>query len=165
MPSRIVGPNNDSKVFVNLNKAFHNIASLLGSKNRLPSLLEKKIAPKSFVDGNNFKVNIINHLPRLNEFTFNIHWIVCVHNQVNLSWNKNIQYRFGNFQSNQSVFCVDYFPNAKEGHCHIHLQGHVMNVLQIIFQVNYLHVCVKYHYSMNIIFNRNFFFELHNHFH
>jgi hypothetical protein len=45
MPSRIVSPNNDGKVFVNLNKGFHNIASLLGSKNSLTSLLEKKIAP------------------------------------------------------------------------------------------------------------------------
>jgi hypothetical protein len=38
---------------------------------------------QTFVDGNKMKINIINHMPRLNTFTFNIHSFIRFNNQIN----------------------------------------------------------------------------------
>jgi len=52
---------------------------------------------KTFIDGNNLKKNIINHLPQLNQFTFYIHSIMRIRNEINLPSTDNIQHTFLDF--------------------------------------------------------------------
>ncbi|CAF1212660.1 unnamed protein product [Rotaria sp. Silwood1] len=74
----------------------------------------------TFIDGNNLKRNIINHMPQLNILTFNIRSTVRLHNQINLLSNEDIQYTFNDFQNNQIITCVDYFSEIERGQCHIY---------------------------------------------
>ncbi len=75
---------------------------------------------KTFIDGNELKTNIINHLPRLIKFTFNIHASIQSDHQMNLPSNEDIQYTFKDFENTQIISCVDYFPDSKENHCHVY---------------------------------------------
>jgi hypothetical protein len=73
-----------------------------------------------FIDGNDLKKNIINYMPRLNKFLFNIRSIIDFNNQISLLTNDDIQRTFINFKDNQIISCVNYFPKAKIGQCHIY---------------------------------------------
>ena len=75
---------------------------------------------KTFIDGNDLKINIINHMPQLNKFTFNIRSLSRFYNQINLPSNEDIQHTFKDFKDNQIISCVDYFPKEKIGQCHIY---------------------------------------------
>jgi hypothetical protein len=55
---------------------------------------------QSFIDGNDLKINIINYLPPLKTFKFNICSFIENYNQI--------------------ISCVDYFPDKNEGQCHIY---------------------------------------------
>jgi hypothetical protein len=72
------------------------------------------------IDGDELEKNIINHMTRLNKFTFNIRSIIVLNNQVSLPSNEYIQYTFRNFKDNQIISCVDYFPEANEHHRHFY---------------------------------------------
>ncbi|CAF0903123.1 unnamed protein product [Rotaria sordida] len=74
----------------------------------------------ALIDGNNLKKNIINRMPKLNKFTFNIRSTVRLNNQINLPSNEDIQYTFNHFPNNQIISCVDYFSEIKQGQCHIY---------------------------------------------
>ncbi|CAF4449238.1 unnamed protein product, partial [Rotaria sp. Silwood2] len=78
------------------------------------------VCQRTFIDGNNLKRNILNHMPQLNKFTFNIHSSIRLHNQINLLSNEDIQYTFNGFQNNQIISCVDYFSKVQRGQCHIY---------------------------------------------
>jgi hypothetical protein len=73
-----------------------------------------------FIDGYDLKKDIINHMPRLNKFIFNIRSIILYHNQIDLPSNEDIQYTFRDFKDDHIISCVDYFSAAEEGHCHIY---------------------------------------------
>ncbi|CAF1534636.1 unnamed protein product, partial [Rotaria sp. Silwood1] len=73
----------------------------------------------SFIDGNNLK-NIINHMSKLNKFTFNIHSSIYLDNQIDLPSNENIQNTLKNLTSNKIISCVDYFSEAGKGECLIY---------------------------------------------
>ncbi|CAF1467107.1 unnamed protein product [Rotaria sordida] len=75
---------------------------------------------KSFVDGNDLKINIINHMPRLYKFIFNIRSSSCFYNEVNLPSNKFIQETFRDFKDKEIIYYVDYFPKRRESRCHIY---------------------------------------------
>jgi hypothetical protein len=75
---------------------------------------------KTFIDGNNLKKNINNHLPQLNQFTFYIHSIMRIRNEINLPSTDNIQHTFLDFPYGEIISYVDYFPEAKESRCHIY---------------------------------------------
>jgi hypothetical protein len=75
---------------------------------------------KIFFDGNDLKMNIINHMPRLNKFIFNIRSLNCFYNEMNLPSNEDIQKTFKDFKDKQIICCVDYFPKRKKGQCHIY---------------------------------------------
>jgi len=49
---------------------------------------------KIFIDGNNLKENIINHLPRLNKFVFNILSVMLLHMKPYLPINEEISLLF-----------------------------------------------------------------------
>ena len=91
---------------------------------------------KRFIDGNHLTENIIDYLPLLNKFQFNICSAILVKDQIDLPSNADIEHSFK-----------------------------IMKISQRIFQVDYLHVFLVYHYMMNILLNMNFLFELLNHFH
>ncbi|CAF4505801.1 unnamed protein product, partial [Rotaria sp. Silwood2] len=81
---------------------------------------------KTFFDGNDLKINIINHMSRLNKFTFNLHSSSCFYDQINLPSNEDIQKTFRDF-NNKIVYCVDYFPKANYGQCHIYSYPYKLN--------------------------------------
>jgi hypothetical protein len=66
------------------------------------------------IDGNSLKKNIINHMPKLNKFTFNIRSTVRLDNQINLLSNEDIQYTFNDFRNNQIISWVDYFSEINK---------------------------------------------------
>jgi hypothetical protein len=72
-----------------------------------------------FLDGYALEKDIISHLPRLNKFVFNIRSIISLDNQISLPSNDDIQCTFANFTNNKIISCVDYFPKANIGQCHI----------------------------------------------
>ncbi|CAF3354174.1 unnamed protein product [Rotaria sp. Silwood2] len=75
---------------------------------------------KLFVDGNDLKANIINHLPRLKTFKFNICSLIDHYNPIDLLTNEDIQNIFNRFSNNQIISFVDYFPDKNEGQYHIY---------------------------------------------
>ena len=75
---------------------------------------------KRFIDGNDLKDNIINHLPQLNKFTFNIRSCLRLNDQIYLSSNEDIQHTFKDFKNNKIISCVDYFQDVNIGQCHIY---------------------------------------------
>ncbi|CAF4120912.1 unnamed protein product, partial [Rotaria sordida] len=75
---------------------------------------------KGFIDGNDLKENIINYMPRLNKFTFNICLFNRTSNQINLRSNEDIQRTFKDFKNNQIISCADYFQEKKYSYCHIY---------------------------------------------
>jgi hypothetical protein len=73
-----------------------------------------------FIDGYELKKNIINHMPQLKKFTFNIRSLIRYYNQIDLPSNKDIQYTFRDFKDDHIISCVDYFSASEKGHCHIY---------------------------------------------
>ncbi|CAF0910860.1 unnamed protein product [Rotaria sordida] len=82
---------------------------------------------KGFINGNDFKEDIINHMPRLNKFTFNIRLFNRCPDQINIPSNENIQYTFKDFKDNQIISCVDYFQEKQYSYCHIYSYPYRMN--------------------------------------
>jgi hypothetical protein len=82
---------------------------------------------KTFFDGNDLTMNVINYMSRLNKFTFYIHSLSCFYNQINLPSNENIQKTFRNFKDKQIIYSADYFPKAKYGQCHIYSYPYKLN--------------------------------------
>ncbi|CAF2101594.1 unnamed protein product [Rotaria magnacalcarata] len=75
---------------------------------------------ETFINGDDLKTNIINHLLRLNTFTFNIRSTSYCDNQTGLLSNEDIQQTFKDFQYNQVISCVDCFPKSSYSQCHIY---------------------------------------------
>ena len=75
---------------------------------------------KTFFDGNDFKMNIINHMLLLNKFTFNIRSSSRFYNEINLPENEHIQKTFSDFNDKQIIYWADYFPKLKQGDCRIY---------------------------------------------
>ncbi|CAM4759897.1 unnamed protein product [Rotaria magnacalcarata] len=78
------------------------------------------ISKPTFVDGNDLKKNIINHLLKLKKFSFNFRSIIDLDNQTNLPPNEDIQQTFQDFQDNQIISCIDYFLEVDKGECLIY---------------------------------------------
>ena len=74
----------------------------------------------SFVDGKHLKEHVINRLPRLNSFKFDIRSIMFLHDQTVFPSNEDIQQTFDDFQYGPVTSYVDYFLNKKEGECRIY---------------------------------------------
>ena len=73
-----------------------------------------------FIDGNDLKKNILNHMPQLNKFIFNIRSLIILQNQIILPSKEDIQQTLIDFTNNQIISCVDYFRKKKSGQCHIY---------------------------------------------
>ncbi|CAF0989018.1 unnamed protein product [Rotaria magnacalcarata] len=78
------------------------------------------IERKTFFDGNDLKMNIINYMPQLNKFTFNICSLSSFYNEINLPSNEDIQKTFRDFNNKEIIYWADYFPERRKGHCRIY---------------------------------------------
>jgi hypothetical protein len=78
------------------------------------------IRDDKFIDGNDLKKDIINYMPRLNKFEFNIHSSVALDNQNNVPSNEDIQKTFKDFKNNLIISRIDFFPSISESQCHIY---------------------------------------------
>jgi hypothetical protein len=83
-----------------------------------------------FIDGNNLIESIIDYLPRLNQFQFNIRSAVVIKDQIDLPSNEDIEYSFKNFSNSQVICCVNYLNN--EGTCHIYTYPYTMTTYENI---------------------------------
>jgi hypothetical protein len=75
---------------------------------------------KALVNGIELKKNIINHMPRLNKFTFNIYSYHYLPIQIDLSSNEAIHHTFGYFYNNEVISCVDHFKEKQYSQCLIY---------------------------------------------
>jgi hypothetical protein len=73
-----------------------------------------------FIVGKNLRTNIINTMLSLNQFTFHIHSTIFLTNPINLMSNEDLQQSFLDFPQREIISYVDYFPEIKEGQCHIY---------------------------------------------
>ena len=77
------------------------------------------VRKNSFVHGNDLKMNIINHLPRLRNFRFNIYSFIPLDNQINRLTNDEIQCTFKELLKKKIISSVDYFLEENQGQCHV----------------------------------------------
>ncbi|CAF5176428.1 unnamed protein product, partial [Rotaria magnacalcarata] len=75
---------------------------------------------KTFIDGNELKKNITNHMTRLKKFAFNICSNIRLRGAIDLTSNEDIQQTFRVFKDYQIISTVDYFLKEKRGQCHIY---------------------------------------------
>ena len=73
-----------------------------------------------FLNGNDLKENLLNHLMKLNQLSFNIRSIIRLSNEMNILSNEDIQSTFNDFFNNRILCSVDYFSEMKQGQCHIY---------------------------------------------
>ncbi|CAM4804891.1 unnamed protein product [Rotaria magnacalcarata] len=64
------------------------------------------------------KKNVINRLPQLSVFTFDIRSLMFI-DQINLPSKKDIEESFRDFQYTKIISYVDYFLEKKTGQCHV----------------------------------------------
>jgi hypothetical protein len=74
----------------------------------------------TFIDGNSLKKDIINHLPQLNKFIFNIRSLIYIPHQTHFLLNEDIQHTLTGLGNNQIISYLDYFPKSKNGQCHFY---------------------------------------------
>jgi hypothetical protein len=85
---------------------------------------------ESFIDGNNLKNDMINHMPKLNQFVFSIHSNINHGNHLlHLPSNDDIQHTFKDLEDYQIVSYLHYFPKNKISQCHIYSYPYNMNSL------------------------------------
>jgi hypothetical protein len=75
---------------------------------------------RTFIDGNNLRKNITNHMPRLNQFIFNIRSIIHLTDLMYFPSNEDIHRTFTSFKDYQVISQVDYFSKWEYGQCHIY---------------------------------------------
>jgi hypothetical protein len=110
------------------------ILPLLYRMSNLESLnLSLSISVKeTFIDGYNLKNKIVNHMPRLNQFTFDIRSIMRINKQMILPSNENIQNTFKDFQYTQIICYIDHFRDRQECQCHAYTYPSQMSFYQYL---------------------------------
>ena len=59
---------------------------------------------KTFFDGNDWKMSIINHMPQLNKFIFYFSSLSNFYNEINLPSNEDIQKTFIDFNDKKIIY-------------------------------------------------------------
>jgi hypothetical protein len=103
---------------------------------RMPNLVElflnisiNRSAYESFIDGNNLKIDIMSHMPKLNKFVFSIHSSFKVYDLTHLPSNEDIQRTFKGLEDYQIISYIHYFPYDLMYQCHIYSQPYTINCL------------------------------------
>ncbi|CAF3259377.1 unnamed protein product, partial [Rotaria sp. Silwood2] len=73
-----------------------------------------------FIDGNNLKENIFNHLTKIKHFDFDIYSYIYMENQLKYPLKEDIQQTFKDFPFRKIISCVDYIHNRKQAQYHIY---------------------------------------------
>ncbi|CAF3474071.1 unnamed protein product [Rotaria socialis] len=87
---------------------------------------------ETFIDGNNLKQHILNHMSQLKQFTFDIRSVMCINNEMNLPSKEDIQQTFTDLQYTKIISCVDYFLDHQQGLCHIYSYPFLMRRFEYI---------------------------------
>jgi hypothetical protein len=74
----------------------------------------------TFIDGNELKQNIINHMPLLKRFEFYICSSIC-RNSIDLPSKEEFQHTFRDFKDNQVISYADNFKEKEWNYCHAYL--------------------------------------------
>ncbi|CAF1120823.1 unnamed protein product [Rotaria sp. Silwood1] len=85
-----------------------------------------------FIDGNHIKTNILSNIPQLNRFSFHIHSLMFINNQINLLSKEDIQETVIDFKHNKIISYVDYFLEKQIGQCHVYSYPSEMQYYQNI---------------------------------
>ncbi|CAF4989397.1 unnamed protein product [Rotaria sp. Silwood1] len=85
-----------------------------------------------FIDGNHIKTNILSHIPQLNIFSFHIHSLMFINNQLNLPSKEDIQETFIDLKHTKIISYVDYFREKQLGKCHVYSYPSEMQYYQYI---------------------------------
>ena len=83
-------------------------------------IIDRDGAFSSFLNGNNLKKDIINHLPKLNQFLFSIHQNLCLRYCNHLPLNNDIEHTLKGLEDYRIVSYVDHFPREKTAQCHMY---------------------------------------------
>lgn len=75
---------------------------------------------EGFIDGNMLLKDIVNHMPRLHKFTFNIFSIVNYDDQNNFPSDECIQKSFECYNNNDIITCVNHFQERELSQCLIY---------------------------------------------
>ena len=79
------------------------------------------------LDGNDLKNDIINHLPQLNQFMYNIRSLFRASNQNEIPANKDIQRTLADLSKAHANFYIDYLPDDRIGQCHYYSYPYTLN--------------------------------------
>ncbi|CAF1629902.1 unnamed protein product [Rotaria magnacalcarata] len=74
----------------------------------------------TFIDGETLKKDILNRMPQLKQFAFDIYSYMIINNLMNLPSRADIQQTFKDFQNITVISCVDYFLERSQGQCHVY---------------------------------------------
>ncbi|CAF3791442.1 unnamed protein product [Rotaria sp. Silwood1] len=85
-----------------------------------------------FIDGNHIKTNILSHMPQLNIFSFHIHSLMFINNQLNLPSKEDIHETFIDLKHTKIISYVDYFREKQIGKCHVYSYRSEMQYYQYI---------------------------------
>ncbi|CAF1262872.1 unnamed protein product [Rotaria sordida] len=85
-----------------------------------------------FVDGNDLKENILNHMLQLERFEFYICSDFYFYNQIDFPSKEDIQYTFKDFKSDQVICYIDYFEENQRSLCHIYSYPYILKCYNII---------------------------------
>lgn len=75
---------------------------------------------ETFVDGKYLQTNVINHLPQLRQFLFNIHSKFSLTDHPAVLSNEDIQQTFTHSIYQKIISSIDYFPKDRTGQCHMY---------------------------------------------
>ncbi|CAF4241865.1 unnamed protein product [Rotaria sp. Silwood2] len=78
------------------------------------------VEQRTFIDGNNLKNNIINHLPKLNKFIFNIRSFIHNCDSSDLLTSEEIQHTLTDLGDSQIIYYFDYFFTERRAQCHFY---------------------------------------------
>ncbi|CAF3501521.1 unnamed protein product [Rotaria sp. Silwood1] len=86
----------------------------------------------TFIDGNDLKQNIINHLPLLKRFEFYICSNIYTSNQIYLQSKEDIQHTFRDLKDDQVISYIDHFEEREWSLCHIYLYPEKLRYYYIV---------------------------------
>jgi len=87
------------------------------------------LVKETFIDGHNLKNKIVNHMSRLNQFTFDIRSIMRINNEIILPSKEDIQKTSKDFQM---ICYMDHFLHRQECQCHAYTYPSQMSFYQYI---------------------------------
>ncbi|CAF1329991.1 unnamed protein product [Rotaria sordida] len=87
---------------------------------------------ETLIDGYHLKNKILNHMSRLNQFTFDIHSMMNINNEIILPSKEDIQNTFKDFQYTQIISYMNHFLERKECQCHIYTYPSQISYYQYI---------------------------------